>query len=140
MLAKVEIKIHSSVTLKDDPLPEITDETNLGYVKYTDKGEVLLLSYKSVTEGGAVTTEVYPVEGGIRLVRRGAIDSELVFCEGESHSSLYKLPPYTFDMTVKTKKLGISLTPFGGEIRISYLACIGGAEKTCEMRITAKRI
>ena len=48
--------------------------------------------------------------------------------------SLYKLPPYAFDMTVKTKKLGISLTPFGGDIRISYLACIGGAEKTCEMR------
>ena len=140
MLGKVEIKITSRVTLIGDPGPEITDEVNEGYIKYTDAGEVILVSYKSWTEGGTVTTDVHLSEDSIRLVRRGAIDSELVFREGESYTTVYKLPPYAFDMNVMTKKLSVSITPLGGEIRISYGLTVGGAEKLCEMHIAVRRI
>jgi uncharacterized beta-barrel protein YwiB (DUF1934 family) len=139
MLAKVNIRIRSSIANEGESAPELADEAHEGYIKY-DESALLLLSYKVKTEGGSVTTELIPEDGAIRLVRRGAIASDLTFREGTSHKSLYTVAPYSFDMSVHTDSLAVRLDTDGGEVRISYRMEIGGAEKTCLMHLSYSRI
>ncbi len=138
MLKKVNILIKSAVTTDADPTPERTEERRGGYVKYTDGSGVSLLSYKSESEGGIITTELFFEDGAVRIVRRGAIESEMLIEVGKRHSSLYKIPPYAFDMSVTGESVRGGITPDGGELELAYSMSIGGVEKRCLMHITVK--
>lgn len=138
MLKKVKIFIKSAVTTGKDPAPERSEEHTGGYIKYTDGGGVSLLSYKAESEGGIVTTELFFEDGSVRIVRRGAIESEMLLEVGKGHSSLYRIPPYSFDMSVIAESIRGGITPDGGELELAYSMSIGGAEKRCLMHITVK--
>ena len=72
----------------------------------------------------------------VRVVRHGALESELVFREGESTESVYAVGPYKFDATVKTRRIRNTITELGGTLTLYYDMNVGGAEKSVRMRIT----
>lgn len=102
-------------------------------------GDTLSVSFTEVSEGGQASATVTLLDGCLTVHRCGAIESTLTFREGESYKTLYKIPPYAFDMTVTTKRLAVNMTEEGGEVSVLYLMSIGGADKRVRMRITLSR-
>ena len=137
-ILEVKIKIESTIeNLDASGLPEGDAERNSsvcdGFYRLTD-GEVTL-TYAENSEGGRAESEIICKNGGVTVKRRGAIESELYFEEGKSHSSLYSVPPYRFDATVTAKRVRVNLDADGGSIDLLYNMKIGGAEKSARMKI-----
>ena len=93
------------------------------------------ITYSESGEGGEVYSEISTDGKTVCVKRKGAIESELIFAEGEVHKSLYSVPPYKFDAEVKTRKIRSSLTDSGGSLELFYNMKIGGAEKSARMKI-----
>jgi uncharacterized beta-barrel protein YwiB (DUF1934 family) len=98
-------------------------------------GEKYVITYSEKLEGGEVFSDITVLSDSVRVVRRGAIESDMYFSEGESHKSLYKVVPYTFDVEITTTKIRNNLTRDGGYVQIFYKMRIGGADKAVRMKI-----
>lgn len=98
-------------------------------------GEATVI-YSTVGEGGSAETELTIFDGFVRLVRRGAIDSLMEFSEGEITKTVYRVPPYSFDAEIDTKKIRGSLTQTGGTVELLYYLTIGGAKKKMRLSLT----
>ena len=137
-ITEVKIKIESMIENLDEAgLPigdtERTASEANGYLRYAD-GEVLL-TYCEENEGGRADSEIYYRNGIVKVVRHGAIESEMIFEEGVTHSSIYSLPPYKFDAAITAKRVRADIGCDGGKIDLLYNMKIGGAEKTTRMKI-----
>nr|MBE6544628.1 DUF1934 domain-containing protein [Oscillospiraceae bacterium] len=138
MLKRVNLKIESVIDNLDPAgLTEGESERNVS----ESVGSLLIseenvrITYKEKTEGGESESEIICSGGGVTVRRRGAIESELYFKEGETHQSVYSVPPYKFDAEVKTRRVCIELSETGGRIDLFYNMKIGGAEKAARMKI-----
>jgi uncharacterized beta-barrel protein YwiB (DUF1934 family) len=120
-----------------DGEPEINIFTTDGTLSQNKDG--YLLSFTEEQDGGKARTDLYVTEGLVRLVKTGSITSEMRFSDGETFNTLYCVGPYSFDMTVRTKRIRNSLTEHGGELQLIYSMNVGGQEKDVRMKITAKR-
>ena len=138
MLKKVDLKIKSYIDNIDEAGNadrEISECLHKAAMKISC-GE-LSLSYREATEGGSVFSDILIHESGAVTVRRtGAIDSTLHFDEKEEFNTVYSLPPYKFDMNVKTKSIKNTLSALGGSLEISYKMTVGGATKRVLMQIS----
>ncbi len=140
-----EFKIHSVIdNLTDAGLPDGEPEINIitapGFLKYDRATGALTVSYSENVEGGdKVLSELTLLGDTATLSKRGAIRCDITFREGEEHKTLYTVSPYTFDMTVHTKRLRTTLTKEGGELSLIYSMNIGGGEKSVRMKIVATR-
>ena len=139
---KLSITVNSVIdNLSDAGLPDGEPEINIfttdGTLALIDGG--YLITFTEEQDGGSATTNLYVYEGGVRLVKSGAITSEMRFSEGEEWSTLYCVGPYSFDMTVRTKKIRNSVTECGGELQLIYTMNVGGQEKNVRMKISSKR-
>ncbi len=134
-LTKIKIEIVSTVKNEGDPAPEHTKELFTGHMKYGAEG-VERIAYKSKEGGAEVQTQIEPRGRLIRLVRSGAIESDMLFEVGLTHASVYKIPPFSFDMSLTARRTECSLSPFGGTLILEYAMEIGGAKKECLMHIT----
>ena len=139
---KLSITVNSVIdNLSDSGLPEGEPEINIfttdGTLKLIDGG--YLITFTEEQDSGSATTNLYVYEGGVRLVKSGAITSEMRFSEGEEFKTLYCVGPYSFDMTVRTKKIRNSVTECGGELQLIYTMNVGGQEKSVRMKISSKR-
>ena len=117
-------------------LPEVNDTEYDATMKIHENA--ISLSYKEVGEGGTVFYDVLCRKKQVTVSRTGAINSCMVFSEGEIRSSAYEIPPYRFDMTLKTKRLKNTLNESGGVIDILYEMQVGGADKRCRMKMTVE--
>lgn len=139
MLKRVNLKIESQIeNLGDGGIregdTELSSVSHVGAMKVS--GGEYSLSYRENTEGGSVFTDILVHESGAITVRRsGAIDSTMHFDVNEEYKTVYSLPPYKFDMSVRTQKIKNSLSLFGGVIEILYSMSVGGAEKQVNMKI-----
>ena len=139
MLKKVNLNIKSYIDNLDDSASsvdnrEVSEASHSGAMKLA-AGE-LSLSYRENTEGGSVFSDILIHESGAVTVRRtGAIDSTLHFDTAEEFNTVYSLPPYKFDMNVKTERISNTLSIFGGSLEIEYLMTVGGAKKHVNMII-----
>ncbi len=138
--------VHSVIDNLDDVgmpdgEPEISITTQVGFLKVEDMGgtDRLYISYNENTDGERAHTELVVDGGRVKLSRRGSSNYDLDFAEGEECSTIYSVPPYSFDMTVFCKKIRNNLSRDGGYIQIFYSMSVGGADKACRMKITAKR-
>ena len=120
-----------------DGEPEINIFTTDGTISSTEDG--YLLSFTEEQDGGKAHTALYVKEGAVRLVKSGAITSEMRFSEGEIFNTLYCVGPYSFDMTVRTRRIRNTLTTDGGELQLIYSMNVGGQEKSVRMKISAKK-
>ncbi len=112
---------------------ERTEEKSDGYL--LNRGDEYTLTYSVSGEGGDVYSEIYVKDGAVRVKRQGAVVSDFLFKEGEEHRSLYGVPPYKFDVTIKTGRVRLELDARGGKIDILYRMNIGGADKAVRMKI-----
>ena len=135
-LTKVKITVNSTVKNEDDPLPEYTSESYLGHIKHTEREGVVHVAYKSESEGAVTETRAEIFDDAVRLVRFGAIESNMLFEVGHEHTSVYKIPPFSFDMTLSTERIQNSLSPLGGTLTLKYVMTVGGAKKDCLMKIS----
>lgn len=137
MLKKIEIKIKSYIDNIDDlgnADRETSEASRSGAMKISC-GEISL-SYRENTDSGSVFSDILVHESGAVTVRRsGAIDSTLHFDENEEFNTVYSLPPYKFDMNVKTSKIKNTLSVLGGTLEIAYEMTVGGAKKRVLMTI-----
>ena len=116
-----------------DGAPERTEISPSGFLKVS--GEDFEITWSELTEGGKVVCAVNVEGGEVRVVRRGAAWSDMLFKEGLSHKSLYTVSPYSFDTVVFCRKIRNNLTKDGGRLDILYNMSIGGADKSVRMRI-----
>lgn len=105
-----------------------------------ERGGLLRLSYEETSEGGKIKSEITVADTRVRVRRTGAIESDFVFAEGESTTSLYRIPPYSFDARICTKKIRNNLTRGGGKLTIIYDMNVGGADKNVRMTITLAEV
>lgn len=139
---KLLLTVNSVIdNLGDSGLPEGDPEINI----FTTEGEIspyadgLLLCFTESGEGGTARSDIYLAGNSVRLVKSGDITSEMLFREGEKFDTVYSVGPYSFDMTVLTKRIRGTLTEDGGELQIIYSMNIGGQSKNVRMKISAKR-
>ena len=138
MITKVNIKIESIIDNLDSAgLPDGESEKTTSYVEgiYRCSGDEYRITYKEKNDGAVSESEIICIGGGVTVGRRGAIVSELYFKEGETHSSIYSIPPYKFDAELTARRVNVELGESGGRINLVYNMKIGGAEKTAIMRI-----
>ena len=113
--------------------PEKTETTSDGFYKIAE--DSYLIMYSEQTDGGRVVSDIEIRDNFVSVKRRGGLESNLLFTEGESHKSLYTIPPYSFDVEIITKKIRNNLTRDGGRLDIFYTMKIGGQDKNIKMKI-----
>lgn len=137
MLKRVDITVRSYIDNVDGDGGvdrELSESSHKGAMKISC-GETSL-SYRENTEGGSVFSDILIHQSGAVTVRRtGAIDSTLHFDESEEFNTVYSLPPYKFDMSVKTEGIKNTLSILGGMLEIKYEMTVGGAKKRVLMQI-----
>ena len=134
-----EPKIHSVIeSLLDTGMPsgepEISITTHRANIRRD--GEILHLNYKQTEEDSDVLCHIIATpDGRISLSRRGAIVSDILFCEGEECHTVYSIPPYRFDMTVRTERVEAELSdPIS--IKINYTMNVGGEVRRTRLSMT----
>jgi uncharacterized beta-barrel protein YwiB (DUF1934 family) len=136
-----ELTVNSVIdNLTDAGLPDGDPEINIfttdGIVRtdgneftidYVEKNEDYK-TYCTLTVNGEV----------VKLSRRGAVECDILFDTATVCDTIYRVPPYAFDMSVRTARVRNSLTESGGDLRLIYLMNIGGQDKKVRMSIKVK--
>ena len=112
---------------------ERTEISPDGFLKISEDGYEI--TYSEATEGGKVVSDITVTESTVRVKRVGAVASDMYFEEGRTHTSLYTVEPYSFDVEIVTKKIRNNLTRDSGRLDIHYSMKIGGADKAVRMKI-----
>ena len=135
----VTVTVHSVIDNLEDGLPVGEPEINTFSVpgSLADDGERLTLRYGEDGEDGQHTDCLLCLTAdGVMLTRRGSVVVDLLFAEGEECHALYAVPPYKFDMTVRTRRIRRTLSYEGGELQLIYSMNVGGQDKDVRMRIS----
>ena len=117
--------------------PEINIFTADGIFNFRDEKAEML--YVETGEDSKTVCTLYTSGSEVILSRRGSVECALTFSEGETTKTIYRVPPYSFDMTVETLKIRNSLSDMGGELQLIYMMNIGGQDKKVRMKITVKK-
>ena len=139
MLKRVNIFVYSRIHDLDDyglPIgdPETHKSTVIGSMKINSEG--IRLSYSEQTEGGNVHSHILVANNEITVLRSGAVASTMIFADGRTHTSVYEVLPYKFDMTVKTVKIRNELLDENrNELEILYNMTVGGAVRRAKLLI-----
>ena len=138
VIKEAEIRIVSVIeNLSPSGIPEgeaeRAESSATGYLHLTDGAT--FVTYTEMTDGGKIVSEVRSEADTVKVIRRGAIESEMHFREGTSHSSVYSVGPYSFDAEVSTRRIRRELSAEGGRIELFYNMRIGGADKSARMKI-----
>lgn len=133
-----KINIVSTIDELDDiGLTESSERTEVSVpVQICEIGSLLTLSYTEEGEGQRCDSLISIKGSEITVRRTGSVESEFVFIENEMHKSLYKIPPYSFDAEIFTRKIRNNLTRGIGNLTILYDMTIGGGKKRVNMKIT----
>ena len=118
-------------------LAESSERTEVSVpVEICEVGSLVTLSYTEESESGRCDSLITVKDGEITVTRSGSVESEFVFAEKASHKSLYKIPPYSFDAEIFTRKIRNNLTRGVGTLVILYDMTIGGGRKRVNMKIS----
>jgi uncharacterized beta-barrel protein YwiB (DUF1934 family) len=127
--------------LDDSGLTESSERTEVSVpVEICEVGGLTTLSYTEESEGQKCDSLITLKGDEITVRRSGSVESEFVFTEKGVHKSLYKVPPYSFDTEIFTKKIRNNLTRGIGNLTILYDMTIGGGKKRVNMKITVSEV
>ena len=111
-----------------------TELTSRAVLEVCEGGEII--RYTTEENGQKTDTEIYLLDKAVRVVRRGAIESDFYFEEKKSVSSLYKIPPYAFDAEIYTKRIRRNEIAGVREVTVIYDMTVGEAKKSVRMKIS----
>jgi len=140
---QVKIKIYSLIDNLDDSGltvgdSEISESVYDGFFEAC--ADAAAIEYEERADDGNTVSCTVKAEGERVYVRRfGAVDTEMIFEQGLAHTSLYKVSPFSFDMTVTARKIRGTLS-LGSTLELIYSMEIGGAKKDCRMKITVNSV
>ncbi len=106
--------------------------TSEGFLR-EGEGE-LLLSYTEGEGEGKTFSQITILSDSVIVTRRGANESSIRLKVGEKHTSVYKIPPYAFDMEVEALRIRNTMSIKGGRLDLFYLMKIGGQRR--KVRLT----
>ena len=100
--------------------PDATELMTEGTLETTDTGLLLRYRESELTgmEGTETTFEIGPRR--VILRRSGSVSSQMVFEEGQQHTSLYETPYGELTVDIQTSRLLHNLTELGGLMEIKY--------------------
>lgn len=133
---EANITIHSVIESPEGAAPERTEARVRGELSFD--GNTARLIWRECGEGGEVNSTLTVLDSEVSVARRGAIESTLVFREGERAESLYKLGQYSFDMSVTARRVRCSLGEDSLSVTVIYDMVLGGAEQLVKMKIRAE--
>ena len=104
----------------EDVDPNETELMTEGTMTLRDRN--IYLSYQeSELTGMEGTTTTFAVEGSkVTLTRFGTVNSQMIFEEGQQHTSLYETPIGELTVDIQTSKLIHNLSERGGLMELKY--------------------
>ena len=104
----------------DDVDPNETQLMTDGTMTITDEGMDLSYEETELT-GMAGTTTTFRIRGNrVTLLRSGSVNSQMIFEEGQQHTSLYSTPMGDMTIDIQTSRLRHNITDRGGVMEIRY--------------------
>lgn len=111
----------------DGEKAEKTEFLSVGTL-WQEDGTLYLRYAESALTGLEGTTTTFAVEPNrIVLTRQGGLRSEMCFCLGERHESLYNMGMGACMVSILTEKLQNHLTPIGGHFSVQYAIAVEDA-------------
>ena len=95
----------------------------------------MLLTYTEGEGESKVFSQVLIRGESVVVNRRGASESSMMLKVGEKHTSVYKVPPYSFDMEVEAKRIRNTMSLKGGRLDLFYMMTIGGQARKVRLTI-----
>ena len=100
--------------------PEIIELTTEGTMEFRNGGWDISYEESELTGLAGVTSTFRVEPGKVTLTRKGALNSQMVFVEGQVHDSLYQMPFGALMLSVKSTFVYFDIVPDGGTIDLSY--------------------
>ena len=100
--------------------PEIIELVTEGTMEFRDGGWDICYEESELTGLQGVTTTFRVEPGKVTLTRVGKLHSEMVFEEGVSHASLYRMDFGALMLTVKATHVFFDIVSDGGTIDLEY--------------------
>ena len=105
----------------EDMEPDSIELMTEGTLELGGDGEMVLSYQESELTGLEGTTTTFEVRGSqVILTRTGGVNSQMVFEEGNQHTSLYETPFGELAVDIQTSRLRHSLTERGGLMDLRY--------------------
>ena len=95
----------------------------------------ILLTYTEGEGEGKSFSQVLIRGETVTVNRRGASESSMVLEVGKKHTSVYKVPPYAFDMEVEARRIRNTVGLSGGRLDLFYLMTIGGQARKVRLTV-----
>ncbi len=100
--------------------PEVIELVTEGTLEQTTEGWSISYEESDLTGLAGVTT-TFRIEGDtITLDRTGKLNSQMVFCQGLRHESLYQMDFGALMICVCATKMAVELTAEGGTVDLVY--------------------
>ena len=119
MKKKVMLSVKGTQSYMDQE-PEGIELVTEGVLEETDGGWKLTYAETELTGMAGVETTFFVKDDVVTLTRTGKLSSEMVFKEGVSQDSLYKMEFGALMLTVCATRVEYDLTEKGGTIDLSY--------------------
>ena len=103
-----------------DQAPEVIELVTEGTLEQTAEGWKLTYEESELTGLNGVTTTFLIQPGRITLSRKGPLNSQMVFQEGQFHESLYQMEFGALMITVCASKVQYDIGEVGGTIDLTY--------------------
>ncbi len=104
----------------EDQEPEIIELTTEGTMEFTHGGWDISYEESELTGLAGVTTTFRVEPGKVILTRKGALNSQMIFEQGQVHDSLYQMPFGALMLSVKASFVYFDIVADGGTIDLSY--------------------
>ena len=116
---------------------DVIEEKSIGTFSIRDNKAYIM--YKSGEGGDETTSVVTASEDGVKIKRKGAVNSDMLYVEGRKTSFIYRIPYGTMDMEIYTELIENSLSDDGGELHLVYDLSVQGAVIKNDMKIKVSR-
>ena len=103
-----------------DQDPDVIELVTEGTMEFVDGGWNICYEETELTGLAGVTTTFRVEPGRVILNRKGTLNSQMIFQEGISHSSLYQMEFGTLMITVCAARIFAQLGDAGGVIDLIY--------------------
>ena len=100
--------------------PEVIELVTEGTMEFRDGSWEMCYEESDLTGLAGVTTTFRVEPGRVILRRSGKLRSEMVFCEGVAHDSLYQMDFGALLITVCAKQIEARLSDAGGTVDLVY--------------------
>lgn len=127
MSIPVILSIRGRQTYMDQEPDTIRLDTE-GTMEYRDGGWDIAYEESELTGMVGVTTTFRVEPDKVTLIRTGKLSSTMVFQEGVSHDSLYRMEFGALMISVKATRLFYDIVPDGGSIDLVYNIVIENTE------------